>query len=99
MDGDNVQYIFDTSTDTMYLMTYFYKDGTWDIYNNYNVGDIENIRLDEKKIQQFENILKEKVALPYIHKGFWSPMETVRDKSYLQTLWDEKKAPWKVWDK
>lgn len=64
MDGDNVQYIFDTSTDTMYSMTYFYKDGTWDIYNNYNVGDIENIRLDEKKIQQFENILKDNNLIP-----------------------------------
>lgn len=56
---------------------------------------IDDNMLSENKM--FENILKEKVALPYIHKGFWSPMETVRDKSYLQTLWNEKKAPWKVW--
>lgn len=43
-------------------------------------------------------ILEEKVAVPYIHKGFWSPMETIRDKTHLQNLWDEKKAPWKVWN-
>lgn len=57
---------------------------------------IDNNMLSENKM--FDSILHEKVAMPYIHKGFWSPMETVRDKSYLQALWDEKKAPWKVWN-
>lgn len=51
--------------------------------------------LSEK--QMITDILKANAAVPYIHKGFWSPMETVRDKTYLQMLWDEKKAPWKVW--
>ncbi len=31
------------------------------------------------------------------HKGFWRPMDTLRDKSILNNLWDEGKAPWKVW--
>lgn len=48
--------------------------------------------------QMIQSILEADVAVPYIHNGFWSPMETVRDKIYLQTLWDKKKAPWKVWD-
>lgn len=30
----------------------------------------------------------------YRHKGFWQPMDTLRDKIYLQELWDNKKAPW-----
>ncbi|MBF0416730.1 MAG: glucose-1-phosphate cytidylyltransferase [Magnetococcales bacterium] len=33
----------------------------------------------------------------YHHDGFWRPMDTLRDKYYLQDLWDQEKAPWKVW--
>jgi len=35
--------------------------------------------------------------MAYIHKGFWHPMDTLRDKLYLQELWDKEKAPWKIW--
>jgi glucose-1-phosphate cytidylyltransferase len=31
------------------------------------------------------------------HKGFWKPMDTLRDKLELQKLWDSGKAPWKIW--
>jgi glucose-1-phosphate cytidylyltransferase len=31
------------------------------------------------------------------HRGFWQPMDTLRDKRYLEELWDAGKAPWKVW--
>lgn len=33
----------------------------------------------------------------YKHEGFWSPMDTVRDKGYLEELWESGKAPWKIW--
>ena len=33
----------------------------------------------------------------YIHDGFWQPMDMLRDKNYLENLWDNKKAPWKCW--
>ena len=33
----------------------------------------------------------------YKHEGFWQPMDTLRDKNYLEGLWDSGKAPWKVW--
>lgn len=35
--------------------------------------------------------------MAYTHEGFWQPMDTLRDKVYLQALWDEGKAPWKTW--
>ena len=35
--------------------------------------------------------------MAYKHKGFWQPMDTLRDRMYLQELWDENKAPWKSW--
>lgn len=31
------------------------------------------------------------------HKGFWQPMDTLRDKVHLEELWQSGKAPWKVW--
>ena len=33
----------------------------------------------------------------YQHQGFWQPMDTLRDKNHLETLWESGKAPWKVW--
>ncbi len=33
----------------------------------------------------------------YKHHGFWRPMDTLRDKMQLESLWDSGKAPWKVW--
>ncbi|WGR97914.1 glucose-1-phosphate cytidylyltransferase [Bradyrhizobium sp. ISRA443] len=35
----------------------------------------------------------------YQHHGFWQPMDTLRDKTILEALWVEGKAPWKVWEK
>lgn len=32
------------------------------------------------------------------HEGFWSPVETVRDKTNLEVLWSDGNAPWKVWE-
>ncbi len=31
------------------------------------------------------------------HHGFWQPMDTLRDKTHLEELWQSGKAPWKVW--
>ncbi len=33
----------------------------------------------------------------YRHYGFWQPMDTLRDKNYLEGLWSGGAAPWKVW--
>jgi glucose-1-phosphate cytidylyltransferase len=33
----------------------------------------------------------------YRHNGFWQPMDTLRDKKYLENLWMQNTAPWKVW--
>ncbi len=33
----------------------------------------------------------------YQHHGFWQPMDTQRDKTHLEELWQSGQAPWKVW--
>jgi diacylglycerol O-acyltransferase len=35
--------------------------------------------------------------MAFAHKGFWQPMDTLRDKNSLEALWDSGKAPWKIW--
>lgn len=44
-----------------------------------------------------EAIARDGEMTAYKHKGFWSPMDTLRDKEYLEELWRKQKAPWKVW--
>lgn len=34
----------------------------------------------------------------YFHKGFWQPMDTLRDKTSLEELWSSGSAPWKLWN-
>ena len=33
----------------------------------------------------------------YQHDGFFQPMDTLRDKAYLEELWADGQAPWKTW--
>ncbi len=35
--------------------------------------------------------------MAFEHAGFWQPMDTLRDKNHLEELWQDNKAPWKVW--
>jgi glucose-1-phosphate cytidylyltransferase len=35
----------------------------------------------------------------YKHEGFWYPMDTLRDKNYLEKIWATGQAPWKVWNR
>ena len=45
----------------------------------------------------FERIVGDGGMAAYKHDGFWSPMDTLRDKNYLEELWDSGQAPWKMW--
>lgn len=44
-----------------------------------------------------ENIAKDGKMRAYLHKGFWKPMDTLRDNVELNEMWDQGNAPWKVW--
>ena len=35
--------------------------------------------------------------MAFAHTGFWQPMDTLREKTLLENLWDSGRAPWKVW--
>lgn len=35
--------------------------------------------------------------MAFEHNGFWQPMDTLREKNYLEELWTSGNAPWKIW--
>lgn len=44
-----------------------------------------------------EQLTKENQLSAYHHLGYWQCMDTLREKKLLENLWNENKAPWKVW--
>lgn len=44
-----------------------------------------------------ESLAQSQQMAAYEHKGFWQPMDTLRDKNLLEDLWSSGKAPWKKW--
>jgi len=49
------------------------------------------------EIGALERIANEGQLMVYKHKGSWACMDTLRDMDYLNKLWDENKAFWKIW--
>lgn len=47
--------------------------------------------------EPMERLAAEGQLVAYRHEGFWQCMDTVRDLRFLETLWTEGDAPWKVW--
>ena len=44
-----------------------------------------------------ESLARGGELMAYRHDGFWQPMDTLRDKNYLEDLWNKDDAPWKLW--
>ncbi|OGA52517.1 MAG: glucose-1-phosphate cytidylyltransferase [Betaproteobacteria bacterium RIFCSPLOWO2_12_FULL_62_58] len=44
-----------------------------------------------------ERLAAEDQLFAYKHSGFWHPVDTLRDKTYLEELWATGRAPWKLW--
>ena len=47
--------------------------------------------------EPLEGLAKAGQLSAYKHSGFWQPMDTLRDRTYLESLWTSGQAPWKVW--
>ncbi len=47
--------------------------------------------------EPMERLADEGQLSAYRHKGFWQPMDTLRDKMYLENLWQEGAPPWRTW--
>ncbi len=76
-------------------------DGGW-INGGYFVLEPEVLDLIDDDSSIFERKPMERLAekreiSAFTHDGFWRPMDTLRDKNYLEDKWDSGTAPWKVW--
>ena len=57
--------------------------------------DGDQISLEQDPLPQ---LAAEGHLMAYRHEGFWQPMDTVREKELLESLWATGRAPWKNWD-
>jgi glucose-1-phosphate cytidylyltransferase len=76
-------------------------DGSW-INGGFFVLDPAVIDLIDDDSTIWERAPLERLAAAgqlgiFRHHGFWRPMDTLRDKIELETLWDKRIAPWKSW--
>ena len=60
---------------------------------------LDGIRGDETiwELEPLSELATSNQLSAYKHKGFWKPMDTLRDRSELENLWNSGSAPWKVW--
>jgi glucose-1-phosphate cytidylyltransferase len=77
-------------------------DGSW-INGGYFVlhpSVIERIADDSSSWEgdALSGLAKDGQLFAFKHDGFWQPMDTLREKVYLNELWNAGKAPWKVWE-
>jgi glucose-1-phosphate cytidylyltransferase len=47
--------------------------------------------------EPMQSLTAKKQVEAYFHRGFWQPMDTLRDKQRLEELWAGGSAPWKTW--
>jgi glucose-1-phosphate cytidylyltransferase len=61
---------------------------------------LEQISSDNTLWEQepLRNLAKQGELQAFFHSGFWQPMDTLRDKTHLESLWASGKAPWKMWE-
>jgi glucose-1-phosphate cytidylyltransferase len=59
----------------------------------YILSDSTNLEADV-----LECLARENQLAAYRHDDFWQCMDTLRDKRLLESLWQDKRAPWKVWE-
>ncbi|OGI11774.1 MAG: glucose-1-phosphate cytidylyltransferase [Candidatus Margulisbacteria bacterium GWF2_35_9] len=76
-------------------------DGAW-INGGYFVLQPEVLNFIDGDSTSWEGESLVKIAesgqlASFEHRGFWQPMDTMRDMNQLEALWNNRKAPWKVW--
>ena len=47
--------------------------------------------------EPLERLARDRQLAAYFHRGFWQPMDTLRDKNHLEELWAGANPPWKLW--
>lgn len=63
-------------------------------------GIFDYLQGDESSLESdvLERLAMDGQLAAYRHTGFWQCMDTMRDKHLLESLWRQRKAPWRVWE-
>ena len=94
-----------SSTTTQQRVTSFVEkpagDGAW-VNGGFFVlepGVLDYIAGDETYFEHepLERLARDGELMAYRHRGFWQPMDVLRDKNLLEQLWQSGRAPWRVW--
>lgn len=64
---------------------------------NKEIFNYINDPMEMLEMEPYEHLAKEGHMAAYKHNGFWQPMDTMRDKGYLESLIRSKEAPWMIW--
>lgn len=62
--------------------------------------EIFDYLLPDQMLEQrpYERLAEDGQMIAFKHDGFWSPMDTMRDRNFLENEWASGHAPWKLWD-
>ncbi len=58
------------------------------------IGDGDDVIFEQHPLKK---ITQEGQLMSFKHNKFWQAMDTLRDKTILEELWDKNQAPWKIW--
>ncbi len=58
------------------------------------LDDSDNLMLEQEPMRR---LVSEAQLMAFKHPGFWQPMDTFTEYTLLNKLWNEGRAPWKVW--
>lgn len=90
--GDKVEAFSEKPKDGNGLINggfFVFNRGIFDYLSNDDSCDLE--------IGVLEKVTRDGQLMVYKHKGFWTCMDTIRDMEYLNKIWNENKAEWKIW--
>jgi glucose-1-phosphate cytidylyltransferase len=91
-EGDHVKQFYEKSREAEGWI-----NGGFFVLNKKAIDYIEN---DESVWEQepIKNLSMEGQLMGFKHDGFWSCMDTLKEKNMLEELWKLEKAPWKIWE-
>lgn len=79
-------------------MSDHYISGGFYVFNRSFFSDLVESDSHDLETDSLENLATKGELMAYKHPGKWACMDTLRDMDYLNRLWDENKAFWKIWE-
>src|SRR4029079_10838123 len=60
---------------------------------------LDDLRPGEELVEEpFQRLISQNKLLAYRHDGFWAPMDTLKEKQWLESLHEDGAVPWELWN-